>query len=175
MADIRSYVRDAMLRLTGLSQLEAQDLEIGVFNASIDYASGQKIPVSWASDTFKEVYLAKSRSMLANLMPGNYVGNTTLSKRLADREFLPHDLPFMARESLFEDLWRPLMQKEAIRSREAYEFHQAAMTDLIKCNTCAKKKWKSKITYYHMQTRSSDEPMSTFVTCLTCRSKWKFG
>ncbi|BGP36215.1 transcription elongation factor TFIIS [Rhodotorula kratochvilovae] len=29
--------------------------------------------------------------------------------------------------------------------------------------------------YYQMQTRSADEPMTTFVTCLACSNRWKFS
>jgi DNA-directed RNA polymerase subunit M/transcription elongation factor TFIIS len=40
-------------------------------------------------------------------------------------------------------------------------------------HTCSK--CKSKKTYsYQLQTRSSDEPMTNFVTCIQCGNKWKF-
>jgi DNA-directed RNA polymerase subunit M/transcription elongation factor TFIIS len=40
-------------------------------------------------------------------------------------------------------------------------------------HTCGK--CKSKKTYsYQLQTRSSDEPMTNFVTCASCGNKWKF-
>ena len=40
-------------------------------------------------------------------------------------------------------------------------------------HTCSK--CKSKKTYsYQLQTRSSDEPMTNFVTCAQCGNKWKF-
>ncbi|EAN33789.1 transcription elongation factor S-II protein [Theileria parva strain Muguga] len=40
----------------------------------------------------------------------------------------------------------------------------------FKCNKC-----NSKVTtYYQLQTRSSDEPMTTFVTCLNCKNRWRF-
>ena len=40
-------------------------------------------------------------------------------------------------------------------------------------HTCGK--CKSKKTYsYQLQTRSSDEPMTNFVTCVECGNKWKF-
>ena len=32
---------------------------------------------------------------------------------------------------------------------------------------------KKKCTYYQLQTRSADEPMTTFITCLNCNNKWK--
>ena len=41
---------------------------------------------------------------------------------------------------------------------------------VFKCGRCKSKK----TTYYQMQTRSADEPMTTFVTCLECEKRWKF-
>ena len=32
---------------------------------------------------------------------------------------------------------------------------------------------KNKCTYYELQTRSADEPMTTFVSCLNCGNHWK--
>ncbi|KAI8621048.1 transcription factor S-II-domain-containing protein [Chytriomyces sp. MP71] len=45
-----------------------------------------------------------------------------------------------------------------------------AVTDEFKCGKCGKRK----ATYYQKQTRSADEPMTTFVTCQNCGNKWKF-
>ena len=42
------------------------------------------------------------------------------------------------------------------------------------CNKCIKNKeypWNTKS--HELQTRSSDEPMTIYVTCLTCHAKWK--
>eukprot|EP00915_Cephaloidophora_sp_WS-2016_P001028 GHVH01001374.1.p1 GENE.GHVH01001374.1~~GHVH01001374.1.p1 ORF type:complete len:301 (+),score=38.79 GHVH01001374.1:72-974(+) len=38
------------------------------------------------------------------------------------------------------------------------------------CGKCKSKK----TTYFQMQTRSSDEPMTTYVTCNNCSNRWKF-
>ncbi len=40
---------------------------------------------------------------------------------------------------------------------------------LFECNKCKKKR----TTYYQMQTRSGDEAMCVFITCLHCGNKWK--
>jgi transcription elongation factor S-II len=41
---------------------------------------------------------------------------------------------------------------------------------MFQCGKCK----GSRTTYFQMQTRSADEPMTTFVTCLNCKNKWKF-
>jgi DNA-directed RNA polymerase subunit M/transcription elongation factor TFIIS len=40
----------------------------------------------------------------------------------------------------------------------------------FKCGKCKSKKTD----YYQMQTRSADEPMTTYVTCMACGNRWKF-
>jgi DNA-directed RNA polymerase subunit M/transcription elongation factor TFIIS len=169
------YYRDIAVDLfqkIGLSEVEAKDLEIGVFNATIDYASANKIPLHWMSDVFQEAYMCKARCMFANLSQNAYIQNTHLMDRLKDREFLPHELPFITRESMFPEVWSSIIEKERLRSKEAYEVRHVAMTDQIKCGNCIKKGWKAKITYYEKQIRSADEPITTFYKCQTCGHRW---
>lgn len=40
---------------------------------------------------------------------------------------------------------------------------------LFKCPKCKSKK----TTYYSVQLRSSDEPMTNFITCTQCKNRWK--
>ncbi|UKK00403.2 transcription elongation factor [Theileria orientalis] len=40
----------------------------------------------------------------------------------------------------------------------------------FKCGKCNSRQ----TTYYQLQTRSSDEPMTTFVMCLNCKNRWRF-
>lgn len=46
-----------------------------------------------------------------------------------------------------------------------------AETFAFKCGKCGQNRTR----YYQMQTRSADEPMTTFVTCINCSNKWKFS
>ena len=52
---------------------------------------------------------------------------------------------------------------------QKYEPKLEASTDDFKCWKCKSKK----CTYYQLQTRSADEPMTTFVTCINCGKRWK--
>lgn len=47
---------------------------------------------------------------------------------------------------------------------------QGTETDMFQCGKCKQKK----CTYNQLQTRSSDEPMTTFVFCMNCGNRWKF-
>jgi hypothetical protein len=111
-------LRDATvgaIETLGLAHIQAKDLEIGIFNATLDYAKNNRIPLSWISEVFQEVYLAKARSVFANLNPSSYIGNTRLHKRLEEGEFLPHDIPFITVQSLFPEAWTTLIEKERTR------------------------------------------------------------
>jgi hypothetical protein len=39
-----------------ISELEVNDLEIGIFNATIDYANNSKVQLSWKCQMFLEIY-----------------------------------------------------------------------------------------------------------------------
>ena len=71
-----------------------------------------------------------------------------------------------------EGPWAASMFK--IRSKElAKEQAQAALDasyeGMFTCRKCK----KSKVTYTQAQTRSADEPMTTFFCCLACGHRWK--
>ncbi|KAJ2159431.1 transcription elongation factor TFIIS [Coemansia sp. RSA 552] len=61
------------------------------------------------------------------------------------------------------------MRKENLFKVKAAGRTEAA-TDQFKCGRCKQRK----CSYYQMQTRSADEPMTTFVTCTVCDNRWKF-
>jgi transcription elongation factor S-II len=44
-----------------------------------------------------------------------------------------------------------------------------AVSQFGPCKKCG----GSKTTHYQLQMRSSDEPMTVFVTCITCGNRWK--
>lgn len=167
-SDIRKKTTDLFQQL-GLSDIEAKDLEIGVYNYTIDYASDNDIPLSWYSDIFQEAYLAKARSMYANLHTSSYIQNVHLMTRLKDKEFAPHVLPEMSNDKVYPEAWKEIIDRATMKNKLAYEISQVAMTDMIKCGKCK----KNKISYYELQTRSADEPITTFYSCLLCGHRWK--
>ena len=72
------------------------------------------------------------------------------------------------------------MKSEAVRSLDeeaakegllsAQMAKATAVSGIFQCAKCKEKK----CTYYQLQTRSCDEPMTTFVTCTVCGNRWRF-
>ena len=62
---------------------------------------------------------------------------------------------------------KELRDKNLFAAKGAEPPHAA--TDMFKCGKCKQRR----CTYYQMQTRSADEPMTTFVCCTVCGNRWK--
>ena len=67
------------------------------------------------------------------------------------------------------DKWAKMIEDKNKRDKNKYETTIEAATDTFICRKCQ----SNKCTYYQMQTRSADEPMTTFVTCIDCGKRWK--
>ncbi|XP_037641337.1 transcription elongation factor A protein 3 isoform X9 [Sebastes umbrosus] len=85
------------------------------------------------------------------------------------------DLGRIASMSAEEMASDELKQLRNVLTQEAIREHQMAKTggtstDLLQCGKCKKRN----CTYNQVQTRSADEPMTTFVLCNECGNRWKF-
>ncbi|PNF33794.1 Transcription elongation factor S-II [Cryptotermes secundus] len=114
-------------------------------------------------------YKNRVRSRVANLKdtknPGlrmNFLVGVIPASRLA----------VMTAEEMASDEMKSLRNKflkEAINDAQLATV-QGTKTDLLKCGKCKKRN----CTYNQVQTRSADEPMTTFVMCNECGNRWKF-
>ena len=83
--------------------------------------------------------------------------------------FKIHKLAFMSHQEMRPDKWDELIEEKKVRDKHKYEPKVEASSDNFTCWKCKSKK----CTYYQLQTRSADEPMTTFVTCLDCGNRFK--
>ncbi|CAI9099817.1 OLC1v1036696C1 [Oldenlandia corymbosa var. corymbosa] len=64
-------------------------------------------------------------------------------------------------------------QNEEIKEKALFNSERGppgkASNGAFQCGRCKKRE----TTYYRLQTRSADEPMTTFVTCTNCNKRWK--
>lgn len=155
----------------GLNEIEAKDLEIGIFNWTIDYSSKNKIIKNWQNPRFYNIYTEKARSVIANVDKDSYVKNGRLKERLDEKEFTPHEIPFMKPENTFPEIWKETIDAYMKKYENAYERKDVTVSSLFRCGKCKKKE----CTYYSMQTRSADEGETVFVKCLNCGNSWKMS
>ena len=139
------------------------NMEKGIYNYAIKEASSKKVVKKWDNPHFVQIYIDRVRSIYCNL------NNDEILQHLADGSVKPHVVAFMTHQELRPEKWENLIQAKIQRDKHKYETTIEAATDTFKCRKCQ----SNKCTYYQMQTRSADEPMTTFVTCIDCGNRWK--
>jgi hypothetical protein len=169
MAEIRQTLIEKLKTNVKLDSLVAEDLEIGVYNWCIKMSETLKVVKNWKNQRFVLLYRDKAISILSNLDPKAYVGNTRLIERLNEREFLPHELPFMHHQNIFPERWESILDAKIKKDMKILEEKPTSMTSEFKCGKCKKRE----CVYQQLQVRSADEPMTIFITCLNCGNKWK--
>ena len=152
-------------------QEEIRSLEKGIFEASFQYSQKQYIARNWKTPAFREVYRQILRSVLSNLHPQSPVQNTRLVTRVKEGEFTLYEIPFMSSYEMYPEKWFALKDKLLQREQKILEGNKSRATDQFKCRRCQKRE----CTYYELQTRSADEPMTIFITCLNCGKEWRQG
>lgn len=114
-------------------------------------------------------YKNRVRSRIANLKDPK---NPTLRTNFRVGAISAARLATMTAEEMANDEVKQLREKftkEAINDAQLATA-QGTKTDMLKCGKCKKRN----CTYNQLQTRSSDEPMTTFVLCNECGNRWKF-
>ncbi|KAL1559364.1 transcription elongation factor TFIIS-like [Salvia divinorum] len=111
----------------------------------------------------------KYRSVVFNIKDQN---NPDFRRKVLVGEFSPPKILELTPEQMASDARQ--MENEEIKQKALFNSERAAApkasTNEFRCGRCKKKE----CTYYQMQTRSADEPMTTFVTCVNCNNHWKF-
>jgi transcription elongation factor S-II len=145
------------------------NLEKAIYNWSIDQATVRNVVKKWDNPQFMQLYTDKLRSIYMNLTSDGYIQNTSLLSRLQNKKIMAKDIPYMSHQEVHPDMWAPIVDAKIKRDKSKCEVNMEAATDEFTCFKCKKRK----CTYYQLQTRSADEPMTTFVTCINCGNRWK--
>jgi len=162
----RSNICSTVLFPLLLNEENCLNLEKGIFNWTLKEATFRKVVKKWDTPYFVELYKSRLRSIYTNLK-----NNPALiaSIGLEDGQTKPHEIAFMTHQEMMPEKWAKLLEKKDKEDANRYEVNIAAATDTFTCRKCRSKK----CTYTQVQTRSADEAMTTFVTCIDCGCRWK--
>ena len=140
-----------------------RNLEKGIYNYCIKECNNRNIVKKWDNIYFTLIYINKFRSILRNIT------SEELKNKIISREIKPHEVAFMTHQEMRPLHWKKLLDIKQERENNRYAPKMEANTDNFTCRKCS----SNKCSYYQLQTRSADEPMTTFVTCINCGNRWK--
>jgi DNA-directed RNA polymerase subunit M/transcription elongation factor TFIIS len=167
----------------------ARNIEKSVWEWAVAETKRNGEPHAFENRVFRSRYKHKATGLLRELSRGEWITcsmtpdtsgtvrvnlgiQPQLIHRILSREIKSTDLVHMSPQALWPEgpvaaailkaQQRDLQREQAKAADENY-------TGLFKCGKCK----SVKTTYYQLQTRSADEPMTTYVTCKNCGCRWK--
>jgi transcription elongation factor S-II len=111
-------------------------------------------------------YPQKFRSLFTNLKDPL---NKDLREALFTGAIFPSELVNLSHEDLANPTLKGTRKKIVDDATQAAQGVKPSVSSLFTCGRCK----KNETSYYQMQTRSADEPMTTFITCVGCGHHWK--
>ena len=145
---------------------------LDAFKQAPDFCRALEEQVWFLSDhgTNMSYYESKMRQIILNLDTSSYVKNMRLQERILAGEFSPTQLIQASPYSLFPERWDEVARenKEKV-SKQIVASRGRATSTMFKCGRCK----RSECTFYELQTRSCDEPMTKFIQCVNCGHEWK--
>lgn len=144
-------------------------IEKGIYNYVIQKSKDKNIKRFWANKLFKDFYLTKVKCIYSNIKKDSYIENISFIDRIKNNEIDPEKICNLNIYDIFPENWKELIDLKIKRDKLKYELKPEAMTDVFKCRKCNSRS----CSYYEIQTRSADEPMTQFINCLDCGNRWR--
>ena len=158
----RKNVKDKLISILD-NKKNGDNMERAIYNYAVLTADKRFIVKKWENQYFSELYLNKFMSVYINLKTPNVIAS------IQNKTIKAQQLPFMTHQELQPEKWDDLIENLKIQNQNKYTPKIEASTDNFTCHKCKSKE----CSYYQLQTRSADEPMTTFVTCISCGARWK--
>ena len=151
------------------NEKKSRQIEKSIYNNIIKYTKKNNIKRKWKNIHFKSLYISRIRSIYSNIKEDSYLKNKNFKKKILNDEIDLTMIANLSKYDIFPENWKDLIEEKMKKDKLKYELKPEAMTDIFKCHRCSGRS----CTYYEVQTRSADEPMTQFITCLDCNNHWK--
>ena len=145
-------------------------IELSIYNFTIEKCNTLFVFSHWDNKEFTHFYINKAKSIISNLCSDYGVKNVDINKIMKNKKFNIDRVAYMSYNELYPKNWQLILDEKIKNEQLIKDSSVLNVTDMFTCGKCK----KNKCSYFELQTRSADEPMTTFVTCLECGNKWKF-
>ena len=165
----RRFVIERLSTLLGIPEDDTicVNLEKNILNYSIEKCQNPN-DAAWENHRFVGTYKHKFLQLQYNLRKSPELKSKIVKRLIKTKDVISmnpdelwYDGPYAKRieEKIHLDMRKQYVEKEAKEN----------LVGFFKCGRCK----SMKTTYFQMQTRSADEPMTVFVSCLNCEKNWK--
>ena len=161
--DFRNNITNVISKIIN-NEIISKNIEKSIYNYCIKESDKRKIPKKWDNVYFVQIYIDRLRSIMMNLE-----NNKKLLDTINNKKIKAHKVSYFSHQDMQPDKWKILINNKKERDDNLYAPKIDANTDNFTCRKCRSKR----CSYYQLQTRSADEPMTTFVTCIDCGNRWK--
>ena len=149
----------------------SEKIENSIYQYTIKQSEIKGIEPNIEDNYFKRIYVNKIISLYNNLDKESYVKNSNFLNSVINNEIDIDTIAFLSPQEINKEHWKKYMDRQNATDDFLYSRTLGTRTSEYKCGRCKEKN----CTYYQLQVRSSDEPMTTFVNCLNCGNRWSFN
>lgn len=150
--DIISNLADILKDIIVAIKIESSIFEFTIVNGNMN---------NYLVSILPNIYYAKFDDIIQNINGDPHINNKTLKNNLLSGKINPQLVAFLSPHEIHYDRWKTIIKKNEIKEDKKKNL---ATTDAYTCTKCKEKKCRM----IELQTRSSDEPMTQFITCLNC-------
>jgi transcription elongation factor S-II len=165
--DIDTYSKVIKLLFSGFKDFP-EKTEKSIYNFTIKECRTRGIPRSWDCPDFVQKYKHNYIKVYSNLNLNK--NSSQIILKIKQGIWEPDKIVCMDPKILYPELYEEILLKNRKLMERYAEEKNAQGSTIFRCGKCK----QNNCTYYQIQTRSADEPMTTFVTCLSCNNRWKF-
>ncbi len=145
-------------------------IEQSVYDYTIKKAEEKGIPQTINDKSFKRIYVNKCTTLLRNMDTTSYVQNKEFIEEIKNHSFDLSKIANLSPQEIHKEHWKKYIDKQSATDEFIYNRHVGVRTDTYTCSKCK----KNDCSYYQLQVRCNDEPMTTFVNCLNCGNRWSY-
>jgi DNA-directed RNA polymerase subunit M/transcription elongation factor TFIIS len=158
----RSTIIDSIYKIID-NKIKATNIERSIYNKTIDESIEKTIIKKWTYYLFVQLYLDRLKYVYFILQNKNIVN------KINEGTIKSYELAYKTHQELYPEKWESQIENKKQRIENKYFPKIEASTDAYTCRKCK----TNRCTYYQVQIRSADEPMTTFVTCVDCGTRWR--
>ena len=165
----RTFVVEKLAAILGLSPSDniCTDLEKCIVRHAEKRMTSCGMEAAWDNHKYTNIYKHKFLAIQRSLKNNLELKNKLLNKRISVLDIVDMRPEELCPEGAYAKQMEVKIHKEL--RKHALTKEAQNQEGFFTCNKCKSKK----TSYYQLQTRSADEPMTTYVSCFNCGKNWK--